>query len=52
MELRHASDLAAGFGKLARIYERVWYGRVPAGRDLAEQAISLCRSLSSKEDLT
>jgi hypothetical protein len=51
MELRHASDLAAGFGKLARIYERVWYGRVPAGRDLAEQAISLCRSLSSEEDL-
>jgi hypothetical protein len=42
---RGASDVAANFGKLARIYERVWYGRGPAGRADAEQAIGLCRSL-------
>jgi hypothetical protein len=50
-ELRRASELAAGFGQLARIYERVWYGRVPAGRAEAEQAISLCGSLINREDL-
>ena len=41
-ELRPWSELAACFGQLARIYERVWYGRVPAGRAEAEQAIRLC----------
>ncbi len=50
-ELRHKSDLAASFGQLARIYERVWYGRAEAGRAEAEQAIGLCRSLLNKEDL-
>ena len=50
-ELRHTSDLAASFGQLARIYERVWYGRMPAGRDEAERAIGLCRALLGKEDL-
>ena len=50
-ELRHTSELAACFGQLARIYERVWYGRVPAGRAEAEQAISLCGSVINREDL-
>jgi Domain of unknown function (DUF4129) len=48
---RRASDLAVSFGQLARIYERAWYGRVPAGRAEAEQAIGLCRSLFTREDL-
>ena len=51
VELRHRSELAACFGQLARIYERVWYGRVPAGRAEAEQAISLCGSVINREDL-
>ena len=51
MELRHGSDLAACFGRLARIYERVWYGRVQASRAEAEQAISLCRSVIHREEL-
>jgi hypothetical protein len=50
-ELRHQTELAACFGQLARIYERVWYGRLPAGRADAEQAISLCGSLINREDL-
>ena len=38
MELRPSSEIAACFGQLARIYERVWYGRArraapkPSGR--------------------
>ena len=48
---RRESDLAACFGQLARIYERVWYGRLPAGRADAEQAIGLCGSLINGEDL-
>jgi hypothetical protein len=50
-ELRQRSDLAACFGQLAGIYERVWYGRVPAGRAEAEQAIRLCGSALNEEDL-
>jgi hypothetical protein len=50
-ELRPRMELATSFGQLARIYERVWYGRVPAGRAEAEQAISLCGSLINREDL-
>jgi hypothetical protein len=49
-ELRRvAKDVAATFGQLARIYERVWYGSGPAGRAEAEQAIGLCRSLINRE---
>jgi Domain of unknown function (DUF4129) len=51
MELGHRSELAACFGQVARIYERVWYGRVAAGRAEAEQAISLCGSVISREEL-
>jgi hypothetical protein len=51
MELRPHAELAASFGQLARIYERVWYGRLSAGRDEAEQAIGLCRPLINREDL-
>jgi len=51
MELGHRSELAACFGRLARIYERVWYGRLPAGRAEAEQAISLCESVIYREEL-
>jgi hypothetical protein len=50
-ELRRTEDIAAGFGQLARIYERVWYGRMPAGRAEAEQAMSLCGSMINREDL-
>jgi hypothetical protein len=50
-ELRHMSELAASFGQLARIYDRVWYGRVSASRGDAEQAISLCESLINREGL-
>ena len=50
-ELRQRSELAACFGQLARIYERVWYGRLSAGRAEAEQAISLCQSVINREDL-
>ncbi len=51
MDLRNSSDLAASFGQLARIYERVWYGRMPAGRGEAETAIRLCASVISREEL-
>ena len=50
-ELRQRADLAACFGQLARIYERVWYGRASAGRAEAEQAIGLCGSVINREDL-
>jgi hypothetical protein len=49
-ELRPLPDLAACFGQLARIYERVWYGRVSASRTDAELAISLCRSVINNEE--
>ncbi len=51
IELGHRSELALCFGQLARIYERVWYGRLPAGRAEAEQAISLCEFVMSREEL-
>ncbi len=51
IELGHRSELAGCFGQLARIYERVWYGRLPAGPAEAEQAISLCASVISREEL-
>jgi hypothetical protein len=50
-ELRSHKELAASFGQLARIYERVWYGRESAGPAEAEQAIGLCRLLIHREDL-
>jgi hypothetical protein len=50
-ELRPRADLAATFGQLARIYDRVWYGRASAGVAEAEQAISLCGSVINREDL-
>jgi hypothetical protein len=50
-ELGRGSELAACFGQLARIYERVWYGRASAGRAEAEQAITLCGSAINREDL-
>ncbi len=40
-------ELAAQFARLARIQERVWYGRVQARRDDAVQALELCVSLLS-----
>jgi hypothetical protein len=43
-ELGPRPDLAERFGRLARIYERVWYGREPAGREQAEESIRLCAS--------
>ncbi len=49
-ELRHAPELAACFGQVARIYERVWYGRVSAGRAEAEDALHLSRSVIQGED--
>jgi hypothetical protein len=50
-ELGQRADLAACFGQLARIYDRVWYGRARAGAAEAEQAISLCGSVINREDL-
>jgi Domain of unknown function (DUF4129) len=50
-ELRQRADLAACFGQLSRIYDRVWYGRASAGAAEAEQAISLCGSVINREDL-
>jgi hypothetical protein len=50
-ELRQRADLAACFGQLARIYDRVWYGRATAGPIEAEQALSLCWSVINKEVL-
>ena len=50
-ELCQRADLAARFGQLARIYDRVWYGRASAGAAEAEQAISLCGSVINREDL-
>lgn len=44
-ELRGMPELALPFGQLAAIYERIWYGRLPAGRADAERALSLCGSL-------
>ncbi|WP_165075809.1 DUF4129 domain-containing protein [Paludisphaera rhizosphaerae] len=41
-ELRPRPDLAERFGRLAVIYERVWYGREPAAREQAEESIRLC----------
>jgi Domain of unknown function (DUF4129) len=51
VELRHRTELAALFGQLARIYDRVWYGRVSADRADAERAIQLCGSAINREDL-
>jgi hypothetical protein len=50
-ELRHRSDLAACFGQLARIYERIWYGRGRADRADAEHAIGLVESVINGEGL-
>ncbi len=50
-ELRQRADLAACFGQLARIYDRVWYGRASAGAAEAEQAINLCGSVINREEL-
>jgi hypothetical protein len=41
-ELRPRPELADRFGRLARIYEAVWYGRQPASREQAEESIRLC----------
>jgi hypothetical protein len=51
VELRHRTELATLFGQLARIYDRVWYGRVSADRADAERAIDLCGSAINREDL-
>ncbi len=50
-ELRPHQDLAARFAHLARIYERVWYGREKAGPAEAQEAIGLCKLLINGEEL-
>ena len=50
-ELRPHKDLAARFAHLARIYERVWYGREKAGSAEAEEALGLCKLLINGEEL-
>src|SRR5262249_14509811 len=50
-ELRQVPEVATCFGQVARIYERVWYGRVAADRAEAERAIGLCESLINREEL-
>jgi hypothetical protein len=49
-ELRPRHDLATGFGQLARIYERVWYGRLTASPAEAEQAIELCGAVVARRE--
>ncbi len=49
-ELRPHKDLAATFAHLARIYERVWYGREKAGPAEAQEAIGLCELLINREE--
>jgi hypothetical protein len=51
-ELRPRPELAEPFGRLARIYEGVWYGRQPAGPEQAEESIRLCVSMIDGEALT
>ncbi len=51
-ELRRRPELAAGFGRLARIYEGVWYGREPASRESSAESIRLCESLVDAEALS
>ncbi len=51
MELRPQGNLAASFGQLARIYERVWYGKMPAGPAEAEAAMDLCQLLLNREEV-
>ena len=51
MELRPRGNLAASFGQLARIYERVWYGKMPAGPVEAEAALDLCQLLLNREEV-
>jgi Domain of unknown function (DUF4129) len=41
-ELFRQPELATRFGRLARIYEGVWYGPGTAGREQAEESILLC----------
>ena len=50
-ELRPHKDLAGRFAHLARIYERVWYGREKAGPAEAEEAIGVCKLLINGEEL-
>ena len=51
---RAAPHVGAGraLGQLARIYDRVWYGRVTPDRAAAELAINLCRSMINWEGPT
>lgn len=44
-ELRGEPALARMFGQVARPYERVWYGRLPATPADAEQVMDLCRTV-------
>jgi hypothetical protein len=51
-ELRRRPKLAEGFGRLARIYEGVWYGREPASPEQSEESVRLCESLVDEEALS
>ncbi len=50
-DLRDRPDLSTSFGRLARLYERIWYGRTSASRDQAEEAIRLSGSAIGGKEL-
>lgn len=49
-ELSGKTEFAASFGELARIHERVWYGRVRADRGDAERAIHVCEYIMNNKE--
>jgi len=51
-ELRARPELADRFGRLARIHETIWYGRMPASREQAEESIRLFHSTIDSEALS
>lgn len=50
-ELRPRADLSARFGQVARIYERIWYGRGEASSTDAQEAIRLSGLMVERKEL-
>jgi hypothetical protein len=48
-DLRDVPDLAGLFRRIAEPYERIWYGRAPATRSMAEKVLDSCRSTVIEE---
>ena len=51
-DLRPVPELAVLFGEVARPYEGVWYGQLPATRGDAEQVLRRCRPAVTEEPLS